>query len=76
MSDTNATTATKTVTTSPCMLCGNASAVELTVQEAEALASGAYIQDALSSRDAGFRELVISGTHPACWDEMFGSDEE
>lgn len=63
------------VKTPPCMVCGAPSIVELQRAEWVALQGGALIQDALPTRDADFRELVKSGTHSACWAEMF-SDEE
>lgn len=62
--------------TKPCMLCNKTSEIEVTAVEAAALKSGAYTQDALAERDADFRELVISGTHPACWENMFGDEGE
>lgn len=34
------------------------------------------IQDALPERDADFRELVKTGTHPECWDTMFPEEED
>lgn len=64
------------VKTKTCMVCGKSSQVELTEKEYQAYASGAFIQDALPERDADFRELLISGTHPVCWDTLFGDEEE
>ena len=65
-----------TITTVPCIVCHESSVLEITDEEKAALESGAHRQDALSNRDADFRELVISGTHPACWEKMFGGDED
>ena len=60
-----------TVKTPPCIGCGGTSVVELQRAEWVALQGGALIQEALPTRDADFRELVKSGTHPVCWAEMF-----
>lgn len=60
-----------TITTPPCMLCGNTSAVELTEQQAAALAVRTPIQDVLPDVEPAQRELLITGTHPACWAELF-----
>lgn len=65
-----------TVTTKPCMLCQASTIVEITEAEQSALDSGAYIQDALSSRPEAFRELLITGTHGDCWNTMFPEEEE
>lgn len=54
------------------MVCGAPSIVELQRAEWVALQGGALIQEALPTRDADFRELVKSGTHPACFDKAFG----
>jgi hypothetical protein len=37
---------------------------------------GALIQDAFPEVDKETRELIISGTHPACWQKMFGDAED
>lgn len=67
---------TITVKTPPCIVCDAPSIVELQRAEWVALQGGALIQEALPTRDADFRELVKSGTHPACWAEMFGDEED
>lgn len=74
---------TEILTTPKCMICGERSAVEITTAEALLLFAKRedgrpkhLIQDALPDRDADFRELVKTGTHPACWTAMFGDDDE
>ena len=37
---------------------------------------GELIQNALPELNADQRELLISGTCPTCWDEMFPPEEE
>jgi len=56
------------VTTPPCIECRKTTLVELTRAEFKALAENRVsVQEALSDRDAGFRELFITGTHAECW---------
>lgn len=69
------------LTTPECIQCGEASVLELTVEEyaavTETLPSGIkahLIQHALPDRDADFREHVKTGTHPECWATMFGQE--
>lgn len=75
-------TSTKVITP-PCVVCNQESEVKLTLEEYRRLTQTRddgrpfyLIQDALPERDAGFRELVKTGTHPACWDAMFASAAE
>lgn len=63
---------TTTVTTRKCMFCGEASRVELTADQATLDRTGTPIQDVLPDVPADQRELLISGTHPACWAGAFG----
>src|SRR6201981_693967 len=69
---------TSTVTTRSCMVCQKQG--ELTVKTAELEAwgdgTGPFIQDAMPSLSAGERELLMTGTHDACWDEMFADEED
>ena len=62
--------------TPPCIQCKQTSIVILTDEEHSALFRNMSIQEALPDRDADFRELVKTGTHPACWDAMFPDEEE
>lgn len=64
-----------TITTRPCMICNKASVLEVEESELAARNAGAMVQDAFPTRDTDFRELVISGTHPECWDATFGEEE-
>lgn len=65
-------TETVTVTTRACMFCGEPSRVELTAEQAGALADRRPVQDVLPDVAPARRELLISGTHPACWERAFG----
>jgi hypothetical protein len=37
--------------------------------------TGDYVQDIWPELSAGHREMIISGTHPDCFDQMFSPDE-
>ena len=63
------------IETAACMICGRSSEVTLTDAEFAALGT-THIQAALPDRTADERELLISGTHPACWNIAFADDEE
>jgi hypothetical protein len=58
--------------TPPCLLCAQTTVVELTRLEFSMLAhpSRPKIDDCLPDRDLDFRELVMTGTHPKCWNEL------
>lgn len=61
-------------TTPACLGCNKTSTVELTDDEARALNSDVAIQRALPDWSADDRELLITGTHPKCWDDLFGDE--
>ena len=65
------------VQTRPCMVCGQHS--ELTVDKAAyerwAL-HGELIQVAMPDMTTDERELLMTGTHSECWDNMIADDEE
>jgi len=58
------------LTTPACMVCHETSVVELTRKEFSDLNDGEYIYLALPDRDERFHQLVLSGTHPSCWDTL------
>lgn len=63
------------VPTPRCFHCGESGEVPIPFQMFEvgypAYLAGRYIQEAFPELSAGMREQMISGTHPACWDEIF-----
>jgi hypothetical protein len=65
-----------TYTTPPCMHCGKISTFAV---ESTALyrwqTMGAMIQDAFPDMSAAKREHLKTGTHPECWNAMFGTEE-
>lgn len=64
------------LTSRPCPSCRESISIDVTAEQVQAYAHGAYIQDVLPDLDAGTRERFISGFCPACWVELFGDDEE
>lgn len=69
------------ISTKTCMVCGQNGGVELTPEEVAAF--DAYqknpkilIQQALPNVSAEDREMLKTGTHPACWDSIFASMDE
>lgn len=60
----------------PCIVCGQSGEVQLTDREFQAWQDGASIQTAAPRLSEGEAELLITGTHPDCWDKMFEDEEE
>ena len=58
-----------------CSVCGNQSILDVVHEDYDKWAAGAFVQDAFPYLSADQRELLITGTHPECWDQLFGSDE-
>lgn len=69
---------TKLITTRRCMVCGDDGTLELPVDGIAKYEGGAFVQDAFPELPKDLREQIISGTHPQCWNDLFGSfdDEE
>lgn len=65
-----------TITAPVCAHCNTASTIELSDAEVKALDEMRFIQDALPNRTDDERELLMTGTHPACWDAMFPPEDE
>ena len=66
----------QTYTTKPCIHCHKAGTVELHMDDVLAWHRGRLAQQAFPYLEADEREQVISGTHPACWELMFGQGRE
>lgn len=65
-----------TVMTPRCVVCKEVTYVSLVREKYEAWQGGAFIQDAFSDLSVSDREMLISGTHPACWDRLFPAGSE
>ena len=59
-----------------CMHCGNGSQIRVDWLAYTLWQAGGLIQQAFPNLNAAQREMMISGTHPYCWKEMMGEDDE
>lgn len=57
--------------TKTCTWCGNAAVVEVDEVGYVKWKAGEFVQRAFPDMDIPTREMLISGTHPKCWDDMF-----
>jgi hypothetical protein len=64
-----------TVETLPCVVCGKTSILEVDADALRMWQAGASIQVAMPHVPAPQREMLINGTHPACFDVLFPPDE-
>ena len=60
--------------TQPCVVCGRPTLVAFPTDELRRWHAGAYVQDVWPDFTPEAREWLISGTHPKCWDELFGEE--
>ena len=67
---------TKTEFRVDCRICGVSYSVMADEADVCNWQDGVLIQDAMPYLNADERELLISGTCPDCWIEMFGVAEE
>lgn len=66
-----------TVTTLPCFVCGETSEVEVDANAYRYWKNGELlVQDAFPGMSPEQRELLITGTHPSCWDSMFSDEDD
>jgi hypothetical protein len=63
---------TKLIETRRCFHCGEHGYLELPIEGIAKYEGGAFVQDAFPDLDRALREQIISGTHPECWNKMFG----
>ncbi len=64
------------VTTKPCMECGKTSTLTVPTTGYYQWRRGDYIQNALPELTPDEREMLITGSHPDCWDKMFPQEED
>jgi hypothetical protein len=64
------------VKTKTCVVCDQYEIWSLDRQAVESWQEGELIQNAFPDMSMSDRELLISGTHPACWDKLFPGEEE
>lgn len=65
-----------TFTTPACQACTKTSEFTLDDEKVSRWQAGAYIQDVWPEMTMNDRELIISGTHPKCWEELFAEEDE
>ncbi len=58
-----------------CLHCGETSTLTLPRQGYEAWQGHALLQEAFPNMEAPIREMLISGTHPECWEELFRDED-
>ena len=61
--------------TPPCAVCGLRSEFMLPAGDIARWRAGEYVQDVFPDMTIDDRETLISGTHSACWDTLFGEEE-
>lgn len=60
-----------TIGTNRCMHCGGKNHIMLYTTDLEKYANGDFIQDAFGYLNVHQRELIHTGIHESCWDEIF-----
>jgi hypothetical protein len=66
---------TTNLLTPTCFVCHQRGTVSVLTDDLRRYQEGALVQSAFPELTADLREQVINGTHPACWDKVFGTDE-
>lgn len=61
-----------TYLTQACPVCGSPSNFQLDYDDLRKWRGGALIQNVWPDMSLDDRETMVSGTHPDCWNELFG----
>lgn len=64
------------VTTKPCIMCGETSTLKMLVHHYLEWKNGGLLDRVCPEMPKETREMLISGTHPDCWDKMFQEDAD
>lgn len=64
------------VRTLPCPVCGTTTILDVDGDSWEKWQQGMLIQNAFPRMSKITRELLMTGTHDHCWDEMFTEEEK
>jgi hypothetical protein len=64
------------VKTKPCLVCDKYEVLSLDREAVTRWQEGENIQSAFPDMKAAEREVLITGTHPACWDKLFPTEGE
>lgn len=62
--------------TKRCAYCNRTGSIMVDEKELLHYLRGNYIGDSFRTMSIPLREQIISGTHPECWDAMFGQELE
>jgi len=62
--------------TNSCMHCRQSNAISLDIDPYTRWTQGRNIQDVFPHLSSDDRELIVSGTHPKCWDQIFPAEME
>lgn len=65
-----------TYETLPCCVCKETSMLIVDLEKIARWEAGGHAQNVWPEMDADERELLITGTHPKCWDDFFSDDGE
>ena len=57
-----------------CMVCGKSATTKVDRDSYFDWINGKLAQDAFPDLSAGEREKIISGTHPECFDQLYGEE--
>lgn len=64
------------VRTIPCLHCGESATFAMTEEQFNRFKSGEHVQNIFPDWSPEDREMLISGTCPAGWEEMWAEDED
>jgi hypothetical protein len=64
------------IKTDPCPACNEWSTVIVEEDDYGAWVAGLFVQDAFPYLNADSRELLMTGTHPECWESIFTDEEK
>lgn len=64
------------MTTPKCMFCGKTSEIIVDMEDIARYLGGEHVQNVWPNWPADQREMLVTGTHPECWDEMVEPEPE
>jgi hypothetical protein len=59
-----------------CCVCGKDACVTVDRTKFDRWYNGEHIQNVWPEMSPDVREMMISGTHPKCWEELFNEEED
>ena len=66
----------ETIATRQCIVCGESTTMDVNRVKLRRWRAGEHVQNVWPDWSAAKRELMITGTHPKCWDVMFAGDNQ